>query len=85
MSAESVAAKMRFVRAYEELRYHGYVKYKKDFCAAVGLNCVSNLIRLEKSDNYEPSLEQIINLCTNYPVSSDWLLWGKGECVIKDK
>jgi hypothetical protein len=82
MSAQSIEVKKRFVRSYEELRYHGYVKYKKDFCEAVGFG-VSNFIRLEKSDNYEPGIDNLLRLCTVYPVSTDWLLWGKGECVIK--
>lgn len=79
ITPESRAVCLRFVRAYEELRYHGFVKTKTEFCNSVGIYHVSNLKRIEDNPGNEPTLFSIINLFQKYNVNPDWLFFGKGD------
>lgn len=76
---ESIEITKRFVRAYEELRYRGFVKTKKEYCENVGIGMTSNLKRMNDSDTYEPTITQLVLLLKNYPVSVDWLMFGEGD------
>lgn len=72
--------KSRFIRSYEELRYRGVVKTKKEFAEELGMP-QSNFSRMEKSDNYEPTLSQIASLIDKYNISAEWLINGLGNPI----
>lgn len=76
---ESREVTQRFVRAYEELRYRGLVKTKKEYCDNVGVGVSSNLKRMEDSESNEPTLTQILLLIKSYNVSPDWIMRGEGD------
>lgn len=79
-SKEVQEVKMRFSRAFDELRYRGLVKTKKEFCENIGISGASNLLRIEDPDNNSmPTLYSIILLAKKYGISTEWLILGKGE------
>lgn len=76
ITSESRAVCLRFVRAYEELRYLGISGTKTEFAREIGTTA-SNLKRIEDSETNEPSIHSIIQLLTKYNVNPDWLFFGK--------
>lgn len=80
---DSRAVSLRFVRAYEELRYLGLVKTKTEFCKSIGIYHASNLKRIENNKNNEPTINSILLLLEAYNVNPDWLFFGKGEFLRK--
>lgn len=83
VTPESRAICLRFVRAYEELRYRGKVKTKSEFALEVGISVSSNLKRMESNENYEPALNSIYLLLSKFNVNPDWLFFGKGDFLRK--
>lgn len=83
ITPESRAVCLRFLRAYEELRYLGMVKTKREFADSVAFSASSNLKRMEDNENYEPTLNSIILLLSKYDVNPDWLFFGKGKFLRK--
>lgn len=83
VTPESRAICLRFVRAYEELRYLGKVKTKTEFAKEVGIAVSSNLKRMENNENYEPALNSIYLLLERFDVNPDWLFFGKGDFLRK--
>ncbi|RNC66429.1 helix-turn-helix domain-containing protein [Proteiniphilum sp. X52] len=82
VTPESRAICLRFVRAYEELRYRGKVKTKTEFGRKIGMSA-SNLKRIEDNENNEPSINSILLLLETYNVNPDWLFFGKGDFIRK--
>ena len=80
---EAIKVRERFIRSFEELRYRRIVKTKLEFCREVGLCNSSNLVRMEKMQ-YEPSVTNILLLNKKYGVSTDWILFGKGDFFKKE-
>lgn len=78
ITPESRAVCLRFLRAYEELRYLGKVKTKSEFAATVGISTASNLKRMEDNENYEPTINSLLLLMSEYSVSPNWLFFGQG-------
>ncbi|WP_418894190.1 hypothetical protein [Limibacterium fermenti] len=83
ITPESRAICLRFVRAYEELRYRGVVKTKAEFAKEVGIRISSNLKRMETNPNYEPTLNSLYLLLSKFSVNPEWLFFGKGEFLEK--
>jgi hypothetical protein len=79
---ESDKVRERFFRSYEELRYRGIVKTKKDFCENIGISYVSNFNRMQQP-NMEPTISNILTLCKKYNVSMDWIMFGRGDFLNK--
>lgn len=76
------AVSLRFVQSYEKLRYLGIEKNKVDFAQKVGTSA-TNLLRIEKNETSEPSLNSIVLLFDVYNVNPEWLFFGKGDFLRK--
>jgi len=78
---ETEEVKRRFIRSFEELRYRGLVKTKREFCQAVGLGVSANMSRMER-EGREPSVTNILLLHKKFNVSIEWIMLGEGEFII---
>jgi transcriptional regulator with XRE-family HTH domain len=83
---EAEDVRIRFIQSFEILKKLGRVKWKIDFCSAVGLGAkaTTNLNQMEAGLR-EPRVSHILLLHKKYGVSLDWLMFGKGDFLSENQ